>query len=74
MQVGTGYSFTDDGGFSTTETEVAENLYICLTQFFTLLPNYQKNDFYITGEVTVVICFYAVVIIYVLSLAWLNYE
>lgn len=49
--MGTGYSFCDDGGFSTTETEVAENLYSALTQFYTIFSEYQANDFYITGEV-----------------------
>ncbi len=49
--MGTGYSFCDDGGLSTSETEVAENLYSALTQFFTMFSEYQPNDFYITGEV-----------------------
>ena len=51
LQVGTGYSFSDQGGLSTTEYEVAENLYSCLSQFFTVFSDYQNNDFYITGEV-----------------------
>lgn len=50
--VGTGYSFTvgQIPGYSTNEVEVADNLYSCLEQFFTLLPKYQANDFYLTGE------------------------
>lgn len=53
FQVGTGYSFTvgQIPGYSTNEVEVADNLYSCLEQFFTLLPKYQANDFYLTGEV-----------------------
>jgi len=49
--VGTGFSFTgDDAGYSTNESEVAVNLYSCLTQFFTLFPKHALNDFYVTGE------------------------
>jgi len=49
--VGTGFSYTgDDSGYSTDETEVARNLYATLVQFFELFPEYQKNDFYVTGE------------------------
>lgn len=49
--VGTGFSFTDSAdGYSRNETAVAENLFIALTQFFLLFPQYQKNDFYATGE------------------------
>ena len=51
-KVGTGYSFTVNKlGLSKTEDDVAENLYSCLTQFFTVFSDYQKNDFYLTGEV-----------------------
>lgn len=49
--VGTGFSFTkSDAGYCTTETEVAENLYSALAQFFRLFPEYKTNDFYLTGE------------------------
>ena len=51
-QVGTGFSFTESiMGFSTNESEVATNLYSALIQFFTVYSDYQKNDFYLTGEV-----------------------
>ncbi len=54
LQVGTGFSFTNDSrGFSTDETEVAVNLYSALTQFFMVFSEYQANDFYLTGEVHV---------------------
>ena len=49
--VGTGFSFTDkDEGYAKNEDDVAQNLYSALTQFFTLFPEYQQNDFYATGE------------------------
>lgn len=47
--VGTGYSFTN-GGYAQNETKVGEDLYSALIQFFTLFPELQKNDFFITGE------------------------
>ncbi|XP_072387510.1 venom serine carboxypeptidase-like [Diabrotica undecimpunctata] len=46
---GTGYSFTN-GGFAQNETKVGQDLYSALTQFFTMFPNLQKNEFYVTGE------------------------
>ena len=50
--MGTGFSFTENVlGLSTNESEVATNLYSALIQFFTVFSDYQKNDFYITGEV-----------------------
>ena len=52
MQVGTGFSFTNSTqGLSTNESEIATNLYSALTQFFAIYSDYQKNDFYIIGEV-----------------------
>ncbi|BES89400.1 Carboxypeptidase [Nesidiocoris tenuis] len=49
--VGTGFSFTDnDAGYATNEEDVARNLYAALRQFFIVFPEYQKNEFYITGE------------------------
>lgn len=48
--VGTGYSFTDDGGYAQNETAVGNDLYNALVQFFQLFPDLQKNDFYVTGE------------------------
>nr|XP_023012514.1 venom serine carboxypeptidase-like [Leptinotarsa decemlineata] len=47
--VGTGFSFTD-GGYAQNETKVGEDLYEALKQFFTLFPELQKNDFFVTGE------------------------
>ncbi|KAF5290217.1 hypothetical protein FQA39_LY14771 [Lamprigera yunnana] len=48
--VGTGYSFTDIGGYSQNETAIGENLYEALLQFFQLFPELQRNPFYATGE------------------------
>ncbi|XP_047999583.1 venom serine carboxypeptidase-like [Leguminivora glycinivorella] len=49
--VGAGFSFTNNvNGLCTDETQVGEQLYSTLTQFFQLFPELQKNDFFITGE------------------------
>ncbi|CAH1790152.1 unnamed protein product [Owenia fusiformis] len=49
--VGCGFSFTgSDGGYSTNQTAVADNLYRALTQFFQIFSAYKNNPFYITGE------------------------
>ncbi|XP_050522901.1 venom serine carboxypeptidase-like [Daktulosphaira vitifoliae] len=49
--VGTGFSYTeDDAGYNTNESQVGLNMYEALLQFFTLFSEYQKNDFYVTGE------------------------
>ncbi|XP_069067558.1 probable serine carboxypeptidase CPVL [Pleurodeles waltl] len=49
--VGTGFSFTDDSqGFAKDQVDVGRDLYSALTQFLQIFPEYQKNDFYATGE------------------------
>lgn len=49
--VGTGFSFTNDTkGYAQNETQVGENLYEALVQFFTLFPHLQSNPFYASGE------------------------
>ncbi|XP_078572238.1 putative serine carboxypeptidase CPVL [Branchiostoma floridae x Branchiostoma japonicum] len=49
--VGTGFSFTEsDAGYARNQTDVADNLYNALLQFFQIYPSYQKNNFYVTGE------------------------
>ncbi|OQV21672.1 putative serine carboxypeptidase CPVL [Hypsibius exemplaris] len=49
--VGTGFSFTGSlDGYSRDEIQVGLNLYEGLLQFFTMFPQYQSTDFYITGE------------------------
>ncbi|XP_035667694.1 probable serine carboxypeptidase CPVL isoform X2 [Branchiostoma floridae] len=48
--VGTGFSFTkSDAGFSTTQEEIADNLYNALLQFYQIYPDFQERDFYVTG-------------------------
>ena len=52
LQVGTGFSFTNEsGGYAINEEEVGINLYSALTQFFTVYSDYLNSDFYVTGEV-----------------------
>lgn len=49
--VGTGFSFTDsESGYSKNEKDVGKNLYEAIRQFFTLFPDLQKLDFWVTGE------------------------
>ena len=46
----TGYSFVDNAGLLTDIDQCGLALYEFLTQWFTLFPMYQPNDFYIFGE------------------------
>ncbi|XP_045473270.1 venom serine carboxypeptidase-like [Harmonia axyridis] len=48
--VGTGFSFTNEGGYAQNETQVGEELYNALEQFFLLFPKLQNNPFFVTGE------------------------
>nr|XP_003935214.2 probable serine carboxypeptidase CPVL [Saimiri boliviensis boliviensis] len=49
--VGSGFSFTDDThGYALNEDDVARDLYSALIQFFQIFPEFQNNDFYVTGE------------------------
>ncbi|XP_040820711.1 probable serine carboxypeptidase CPVL isoform X2 [Ochotona curzoniae] len=49
--VGTGFSFTQDSrGYAVNEDDVAKDLYSALNQFFHLFPEYNRNEFYISGE------------------------
>lgn len=49
--VGTGFSFTGaDAGYAKNEVDVANDLYSFLQQFFQIYYQFQKNDFYATGE------------------------
>lgn len=49
--VGTGYSFVDDErGYATNETHVGRDVHTALVQFFILFPEFQQNEFYVTGE------------------------
>ncbi|KAL3268532.1 hypothetical protein HHI36_007641 [Cryptolaemus montrouzieri] len=46
--VGTGFSFTK-GGYCKNQTQIGEELYEALQQFFTLFPELIKNNFFISG-------------------------
>ena len=49
--VGTGYSFTDnDAGYAKNASDVGRDLLNALVQFFQLFPEFQTNEFYVTGE------------------------
>lgn len=49
--VGTGFSFTKDPkGYCVNQTQVGEQLYSTLIQFFQLFPELQPNKFFVTGE------------------------
>jgi len=49
--VGTGFSFTESKeGFCTNETDVANDLYSVLQQFFLVFPELVPLEFYVTGE------------------------
>lgn len=49
--VGTGFSFvTDERGYAKTESDVGNNLYEAVSQFFQLFPDLRSHPFYITGE------------------------
>ncbi|KAM5302888.1 putative serine carboxypeptidase CPVL [Glossophaga mutica] len=49
--VGAGFSFTDDPqGYAVSEDDVARDLFSALMQFFQLFPEFQENDFYVTGQ------------------------
>ncbi|KAF5282413.1 hypothetical protein FQR65_LT14307 [Abscondita terminalis] len=48
--VGTGFSFTDEGGYTHNETIIGEHLYLALLEFFQIFPELKENDFFVTGE------------------------
>eukprot|EP01114_Cavostelium_apophysatum_P014280 TRINITY_DN365_c0_g1_i1.p1 TRINITY_DN365_c0_g1~~TRINITY_DN365_c0_g1_i1.p1 ORF type:complete len:435 (+),score=116.18 TRINITY_DN365_c0_g1_i1:132-1436(+) len=49
--VGTGFSYADyEQDYVTDETEVAQDMYVFLQNFLAMYPQYQTQDFYITGE------------------------
>jgi len=48
--VGTGFSYTDNNGYATTEKELSEQFFNGLQGFFNRHPEYRKCDLYITGE------------------------
>nr|CAD7574031.1 unnamed protein product [Timema californicum] len=49
--VGTGFSYTEnDAGYASNQTQVGNELYSAMSQFFTLFSELQKRDFFISGE------------------------
>lgn len=47
---GVGYSYADDGNYTTNDDQTAKDNYQALQSFFAKFPNRQNNSFYITGE------------------------
>lgn len=47
---GTGFSTGNQAGYAHNETTVGDDMYVFLQAFFQTFPQYQSNDFYITGE------------------------
>lgn len=49
--VGSGFSFTaNELGYARNQSDVANNLYAALVQFYRLYPELRHNDLYLTGE------------------------
>ncbi|CAH2015005.1 unnamed protein product [Acanthoscelides obtectus] len=49
--VGAGFSFTHHkNGYARNQTQIGNELYTALQQFFVLFPELRKNEFYVTGE------------------------
>lgn len=47
---GVGYSYSDDGNYTTDDDVVAHDNYLALKDFFTKFSEFRKNEFFITGE------------------------
>lgn len=47
---GVGFSFTDDTGYSANVSQVTDELYLAMSQFFQLFPMLRAADFYISGQ------------------------
>ncbi|XP_053544969.1 lysosomal protective protein-like [Bombina bombina] len=47
---GVGFSYSEDKYYATNDTEVTNNNYLALKEFFCLFPEFSNNDFYIMGE------------------------
>ena len=47
---GVGYSYSDDGNYTTGDHETAQNNLAAVRSFFRKFPEFVKNDFYITGR------------------------
>ncbi|XP_044520039.1 lysosomal protective protein isoform X1 [Gracilinanus agilis] len=47
---GVGFSYSDDKNYVTNDTEVAQNNYEALQEFFRLFPEFSSNQLFLTGE------------------------
>ncbi|KAG7252530.1 hypothetical protein CRUP_010882, partial [Coryphaenoides rupestris] len=47
---GVGYSYSDDGNYTTNDDQVAEDNYLALQSFFVKFPHFSQNEFFIIGE------------------------
>uniref|UniRef100_A0A8C9DHM0 Carboxypeptidase n=1 Tax=Prolemur simus TaxID=1328070 RepID=A0A8C9DHM0_PROSS len=47
---GVGFSYSDDKGYATNDTEVAQSNFEALKDFFSLFPEYKDNPLFLTGE------------------------
>uniref|UniRef100_A0A2K6G955 Carboxypeptidase n=1 Tax=Propithecus coquereli TaxID=379532 RepID=A0A2K6G955_PROCO len=47
---GVGFSYSDDKGYATNDTEVAQSNFEALKDFFCLFPEYKDNKLFLTGE------------------------
>ncbi|XP_076438729.1 lysosomal protective protein-like [Babylonia areolata] len=47
---GVGYSYSDDGNYTTNDDLVAHDNYLALKHFFQAFPSFTGNEFFITGE------------------------
>nr|XP_058893753.1 lysosomal protective protein isoform X2 [Kogia breviceps] len=47
---GVGFSYSDDKSYATNDTEVAQNNFEALKDFFRLFPEYKDHELFLTGE------------------------
>ncbi|GIY85707.1 lysosomal protective protein [Caerostris darwini] len=47
---GVGFSYADNGNYSTDDDSVSKDNYVALQNFFEKFPEFNKNDFYIAGQ------------------------
>lgn len=47
---GVGYSYADDGNYTTDDDQTAQDNHLALQAFFKKFPEFRQNEFFITGE------------------------
>uniref|UniRef100_A0A6I8PEB5 Carboxypeptidase n=1 Tax=Ornithorhynchus anatinus TaxID=9258 RepID=A0A6I8PEB5_ORNAN len=47
---GVGFSYSDDKAYGTNDTEVADDNFLALREFFRLFPEFSSNELFLTGE------------------------